>query len=206
MIEESAKGLSAHALLAKDPTEYVAILRDVFVNKEEEQDPNPSEETLTRARLSYRLLKSFHNIPGETDGIIDERILHAWIADVRRLAAESGRGDIADEFVGQLLAHSKPDLGNEAWPLPEVASVIEKIASDIMERGIEIERYNMRGAYSKAFNEGGEQEQDIASRYRGWAKRATSPRTAAMLERIAEGWDESAKRADIAAQQRKLKR
>jgi len=206
LIEGSVQGLSIHALLAKEPAEYVSIIKDVFVSKDEEQDPNPSEGKRARARQSYRLLKSFHTIPGDKNGIIDEPTLHAWIAEVRRLAAESGRGDIADELVGQLLAHSKPDQVNGAWPPPEVASVLEQIASDIMERGIEIECFNMRGVYSKACDEGGAQERDLSSRYRRWAEQATSPRTAAMLERIAEEWDESAKRADIAAELGKLKR
>ncbi len=206
LIENSVKGLSVHALLAKEPAEYVGVINNVFVSKNEQRDANPSEEKLTRARLSYRLLKSFHTIPGDKDGAIDEPTLHAWVVEVRRLATESGRGDIADEFVGQLLAHSKPNLVNGAWPPPAVASVLEQITSDIVERGIEVERFNMRGTYSKAYNEGGEQERDLASLYRQWAEQATSPRTAAMLERIAEGWGESAKQADIAAEQGKLKR
>lgn len=206
LIENSVKGLSVHALLAKEPAEYVGIINNVFVSKDEQRESNPSEEKRTRAKLSYRLLKSFHTIPGDKDGVIDEPTLHAWVVEVRRLAAESGRGDIADEFVGQLLAHSKPNLINKAWPPPEVASVLEKITSDIVERGIEVERFNMRGTYSKAHNESGGQERALASRYRRWAEQATSPRTAAMLERIAEGWDESANRADIAAELGKLKR
>jgi len=206
LIEGSVKGLSIHALLAKEPAEYVGIIKDVFVSKDVERDPNPSEEERTKAKLSYRVLKSFHTIPGDNDGIIDEPTLHAWVVKVRTLAAESGRGDIADEFVGQLLAHAKPDLVNGAWPPPEVAAVLEQIASDIIERGIEIERNNMRGVYSKAYDGGGEQERDLASGYRRWAGQATAPRTAAMLERIAEDWDERAKQEDIAAEQKKLKR
>jgi hypothetical protein len=206
LIEESVKGLAAHALLAQEPAEYVAILKNAFVSKNEEQESHPNEEMRTRARLSYRLLKSFHTIPGDTGGIIDAPILQAWVVEVRRLADESGRGDIADEFVGQLLAHSKPDLVNGAWPSTEVASVLEQIASEILEHGIEIERFNMRGVFCKAYNEGGGQERDLESSYRQWAKQSTSPRTTAMLERIAEGWNESAKRVDIAAELGKLKR
>ncbi|CAG2147294.1 hypothetical protein LMG19282_03124 [Cupriavidus campinensis] len=206
LIEDSVKGLSVHALLAKEPAEYVQIIKDVFVSKDEERDKEPTAEERAKAKLSYRLLKSFHTIPGDRDGVIDERALHAWVADVRRLAAECGRGDIADDFVGQLLAHSSPDAASGVWPPAEVASVLELIASEIVERGIEVERFNMRGVYTKAPNEGGRQERDLASRYRDWASQAISQRTAAMLERIAEGWEESAKRADIAAEQGKLKR
>lgn len=206
LIERSVKGLSVHALLASAPAEYVGILKDVFVSKDENHHPEPSEEERMRARQSYRLLKSFHTIPGEKDGVINESMLSAWITEVRKLASESGRSDIADEFVGQLLAHAQEDALNGVWPPPQVASVLEQIASDIVERGIEVERFNMRGVHSKGVNEGGVQERKLGSRYRAWAERSSSPRTRAMLERIAEGWEESAKRADIAAEQGKLKR
>lgn len=206
LIEDSVKGLSVHTLLATAPAEYVAILKHIFVSQYEEPANNPSEQEQAMATQSYRLLKSFHTIPGDKDGIIDEPTLRDWVLEVRRLATESGRGDIADEFIGQLLAHSKPDLVNGTWPPPEVASVLEQVASDTIEHGIEIERFNMRGVFSKSFHEGGEQERGLALRYREWAQQTTSSRTVAMLERIAEQWDESAKRADISAEQRKLKR
>jgi len=206
LIEGSVKGLSVHALLAREPAEYVSIIKDIFVNKNEERELSPSKEKQTRARMSYRLLSSFHTIPGEDNGVIDEPTLNAWVAEVRKLAADSGRGDIADEYVGHLLAHSKSTELDGVWPPREVASVLEKTASDMVERGIEIERFNMRGVYSKAPDEGGAQERELALRYRRWAEEAASPRTAAMLERIAEKWEEEAKRADVAAEQRKLKR
>ena len=68
-----------------------------------------------------------------------------------------------------------------------------------------IERFNMRGVYSKAPLEGGSQERDLATRYRQWAAQTISPRTSAMLERIAISWDEDARRADVEAEQQKLK-
>lgn len=68
-----------------------------------------------------------------------------------------------------------------------------------------IERFNMRGVYSKGLNEGGAQERELALQYRTWAGQATFPRTIAMLERISRDWEESAKQEDILAAQRKLK-
>lgn len=204
LIEGSVKGLSIHALLAQEPREYVNTLQYAFVSEDEEPDPNPSAEQLIRAKLSYRLLKSFHTVPGEKDGRIDEPRLMAWVLEVRTLATDCGRGDIADEFIGQLLAHSTGS--NDIWPQPAVAAVLEEIASDIVERGIEIELFNMRGVYVMEHGEGGGQTRELATVYRMWRERATSPRTAAMLERIAEDYDGRAMREDITAQQRNLKR
>lgn len=206
LIENSVEGLSIHALLAKEPAEYVSILSDVFVSENEERESSPSEQKRMRAKMSYQLLSSFHTIPGEKGGFIDELTLTDWVVEVRRLAKDVGRGNIADEYVGHLLAHSKSSEENGAWPSKAITAVIEKTASDMVERGIEIERFNMRGVYRKAPDEGGAQERELASRYRRWAEQTTSPRTAAMLERIAERWDQDATRADIAAEQGKLKR
>jgi len=204
LIEDCVKGLSIHVLLAEDPKEYVNVLKDVFVKDGEEPDLNPSAEQLIKAKLSYRLLKSFHVVPGEKDGHIDESKLFAWVSDVRTLAADCGRGAIADEFIGQLLAHSS--ASNDTWPSPSVAAVLERVASDIVERGIEIERFNMRGAYVMDYQDGGGQTRDLAATYRKWKEQIESPRTAAMLERIAEDYEDCATREGIAAEQRNLKR
>lgn len=206
LIERSTKDLSIHTLLAKSPSEYIGIINSAFVSKNEERDTNPSAEKRAIAAQSYRLLSSFHTIPGEMNNTIDEPTLFSWVNEVRKLANESGRDDIVDLYIGQLLAHSKPNLTSGSWPPAAVASVLEQIASDNIEDGIVTERFNMRGVYVKPDGEGGLQEREFALRYRQWAGQATSIRTAAMLEQIAERWEEDAKRADIKAEQRKLKR
>lgn len=203
LIEHSVKNLSIHTLLAKEPGEYIELIKLAFVSKNDDRDLNPSKEKMTRAMQSYKLLQSFHTIPGDLNGVIDESTLLAWIVEVRALAFESGHEDIADQYIGKLLAHSNADEG--IWPPAVVASVLEKIGSESIETGIEIERFNMRGVYSKALGEGGRQERELASTYRQWAKKSASLRTAMMLERIANKWDEDAKRADIRAEQDKLK-
>ncbi|MFM5179809.1 hypothetical protein ACEUAY_09415 [Aeromonas veronii] len=206
LIERSVNHLSIHTVLAQDPEEYIGLIRQAFVSKNGERDLNPSEETKARARQSYKLLQSFHTIPGDFGGEIDEAILLSWVLTVRSQAFESGHEDIAEQYIGKLLAHSKSNIDEDTWPPIAVASVLERIASKSIERGIEIERFNMRGVYTKAIGEGGQQERELASTYRQWAKKAKSLRTAIMLERIASEWDENAKREDISAEKDKLKR
>jgi len=206
LIEDSVEGLAIHALLAQDPAEYMGVIRNVFVSKDKNQDPNSSEEVRTRARMSYRLLKSFHTIQGDKEGVIDEPTLRAWISEVRKQAAETGHEGITDEFIGQLLAHSQPEIGTGTWPSSAVATTLEQIASDRVELGIEIERFNMRGVYSKGALDGGTQERELADRYSQWAQQATATRTSAMLGRIATEWEKRARQEDIEAEKKKLKR
>lgn len=207
LIEGSVKGLAVHKLLASDPAEYVAILSNVYAAKNSEPIENPSEGMRTRARMSYRLLKSFHTLPGDRgDCFVDEVALREWVMQVRALAKESDRAEIADEFIGQLIAHSKPDAESGAWPQAAIANLLDELLADGLERGIEVERFNMRGAFSRGIQEGGGQERELAATYRRWAEKTASPRTEAMLERIAQGWDSAARREDIRAEQEMLKR
>jgi len=85
--------------------------------------------------------------------------------------------------------------------------VIEHLAVDEIDRGLEIERYNMRGIYNKALYEGGDQERALANQYRAWAdsSRARWPRMARVLETSAEGWEAYARREDAEAEQDKLR-
>ena len=84
---------------------------------------------------------------------------------------------------------------------------VERLAADHIDRGLEVERHNMRGIYNKALYEGGDQERALADQYRGWAdtSRARWPRMARVLEIIAEGWEAYARREDAEAEQDKLR-
>lgn len=206
LIEGSVKGLAIHSLLAADPNEYISVLSNVYRAKSEPPVENPTEQHRARARMSYRLLRSFHTVPGEyADGGIDEVVLKNWVSQARVRAKEVDRIEVADQSIGRLLAHAKLDPSSGVWPPDSIAQLLDELAEDGLERGIEIERINMRGVYSRVVGEGGKQERDLAVTYRNWASKASSPRTAAMLERIAERWDEQAHQADIAAEKEKLK-
>jgi hypothetical protein len=81
------------------------------------------------------------------------------------------------------------------------------LASDELERGVVIERYNMRGVYGKAIGEGGQQERALAKQARDWAQAMPNfPRTAAMLIRISEGWTRDAEAEDVRAAKDALRR
>lgn len=206
LIEGSVKGLAIHALLALDADEYINVISNVYLAKSAVHVDSPSEQEKARARMSYRLLKSFHTVPGErAEGGVDEVALRSWVYQARARAEELDRVEIADEFIGQLLAHAKPDAISGAWPPEAVAKLLDELGEDGLERGIEVERFNMRGVHSRGYAEGGGQERDLAAKYRIWARQTSFPRAAAMLERIAECWDEHACRADIAAEKEKLK-
>lgn len=207
LIEDYVKGLAVYRVLTADASEYVEIVANVYAGKNEVRTESPTEEIRIKARMSYRLLKAFHAVPGtNSDGLIDGAVLKDWVVKARTLASARDRTDIVDECIGQLLAHSQPAPESGVWPQPAVASLLDEIASDALDHGMEIERFNMRGVHWRGIGEGGDQERALAATYRGWAGQTSSPRTTEMLERIARGWDADACRADVRAEKEMLKR
>jgi hypothetical protein len=172
------------------------------------QEPDePTKEKQNRARAGYQLLRSFKLVPGLGGDALDAAVLRAWIVEVRRRGAEEDRLVIAEQHIGHVLAHAQlldPDDG--AWPHRGVRGVLEALDSEQIERGIVTERINMRGAHFKALYEGGEQERELAKQCRAWADTALAwPRTAALLENIAESWERDADAADVRARQDKMR-
>lgn len=204
--QRKGDGLLLHRFMASNPDFYFEVFCDVFRGTDEEPG-EPTQAERDRAQLSYDLLSSFYTLPGTSADGVDEDVLLAWIKRVRDAGHSSGRADIGDQYIGRLLAHSDANPDDGIWPQAAVRRAIESLRSEHVERGIEIERYNMRGVHTKSIAEGGRKEREIADRYRGWARALTGfPRTEAMLSRIAEGWEREAAREDTWAEQEKLKR
>lgn len=204
LLQHSRRNLTLHRMMAANPEFFVSVLCDVF--KPATGEPTePTAERRVRARMGYGLLSEFELLPGLDRENIDPAVLRIWVADVRRRAAEVDRVRIAEEYIGHLLAHAPYDADG-AWPHSAVREVLEEIKSDGVERGIEIERFNMRGAFTKAMYEGGTQERSLADQARNSAKSlARWPRTQGLLMRIAQSWDATAEQADQMARQDEMK-
>jgi len=204
-----AKKLTIHEFMAEDPVFFVDVLCTVFLpsNRDKSEDKEPTPEERFRAQAAYRLLNGMYLIPGQSkEGDLNEAALVQWIHAVRKKAAELDRGSVADVHIGGILAHASVDPEDSAWPHRVVRNVIEKFRSDDIDRGLIIERHNMRGTFSKGLYEGGTQERALAGQYRGWAQIASKqwPRTAQVLDSITRSWEEEARREDVRAEQQKI--
>lgn len=199
--------LAIYDLLASDPEMFVDVLSHVFRGKNVPADQVVTDEMRTQANISFDLLSAFKNVPGLHGGTINERELSDWVMEVRALAAAKDLNDIGDQRIGSVLAHAPQDAAEPFWPPSAVCQVIEAAASEQIERGFAIECFNKRGIYSKGINEGGDQEREIAKRYRAWADATYNcPRTSAMLLAISEDWIRNADNADVEAEKSKYKR
>lgn len=205
VIEHEDADLALFDLMATDPKFFVSILKDVYV--EDGTDPGEhetTEEERLRGNASHRILIAFERMPGATEGVVDDAALTAWVDGMIEEGVRAKRSAVVPMYVGRVMAHAPEDGG--VWPPDPVAQTIERLASDDVERSIMIERFNMRGVYTKAMFDGGKDERGLAALNRGWASARTAfPRTKAMLNAIADRWDEDAKRADEEAERDKLR-
>lgn len=206
LLRHDREPLTIYNLLASDPEMFVDLLSHVFKSNKATGEQVLSDEMKTRARISYDVLSAFTNVPGLRDGKIDVGELSNWVMEARELADEKGLDEIGDQRIGFVLAHAPQDTEEPFWPPSPVCQVIETAASVEIERGFAIECFNKRGVYSKGINEGGDQERRFAETYKGWADATRKfPRTSAMLTEISDNWSRYAERADVEAEQSKLK-
>lgn len=206
LLRHEKEQLTIHGLLASNPEMFVDVLSQVFRGKKNPDDQVITDEMKARAKISYDLLSEFKSVPGLHEGKIDAKILSEWVVKARSLMATKNLEEIGDQRIGFVLAHAPQDADESFWPPSAVCQVIEAAASEQIERGFAIECFNKRGVYRKGINEAGAQERDFADRYKGWADATLKYlRTSAMLMAISEGWIRRAERADVEAEQGKLK-
>lgn len=190
-----------HRELSRNPDFFAEVVSLVYRGEGEERG-EVTEEAAARARLGYELLHSWHRGPAcREDGSFESSELRDWVTRARESLKERGRGVIGDQTIGGALVRTPPDPDG-AWPHAVVRDLIEELASEELERGIEIGVYNSRGVFMKSQTEGGLQERQLAERYEGYANQVGDRwhRTAAMLRRIARSYISDARREDVNAE------
>ena len=210
-LEDSEHGIpNLERQIAESPALFVQVLAHVFKRNDDGQDPpewrieNPKRRD-DLAIAAYSLLDQIERIPGtESEGTVNAEKLLDWIEEARRLCAEHGRVEVGDRKIGEFLSKA-PAEEEGGWPCLPVCEVMERIASQQIGDGFEIGVLNGRGVYSRGIDEGGEQERDLAAKYRGWAQQRAFdyPYVSSVLTRIAADYDREAKRVDTKVEIRK---
>lgn len=205
IFRHSNRGLVLHRLMIEQPQFFVDAMSMAF-RPEGSELPPPTIAEQRRASSAYALIDGLAVLPGQSGTEIDVDKLMAWCVEVRRLALGLNLAKVVDNRIGQLIAHAPPSGIDHAWPHESVRIAIERLASDNIDRGVAIERFNMRGAYSKAMGEGGAQERELAEQSKNWAESMPAfPRVAAILLKISDNWLREAKQEDINAEQEILR-
>jgi len=190
-----------HKELSNDPAFFAEIIKWTYKSR----DDNSTQEMVQRARLGHKLLSSWKTVPGSSsEGQIDYEELLKWVCEARRLCTESGRSEVGDSSIGQVFAYSKAE--EDKWPPEPICRVIDKIESSDLGDGFCIAINNKRGVTTRSPFEGGNQERELAVQFRKYAENlyTSYPRTAALLVRVAEGYEDEAKGQDKEAERRDL--
>jgi hypothetical protein len=193
------KPLALFRLIAGNPGLFASLISAVFFPAFGER-AEPTAAQRRQAQAAFRALEAFRALPGHEGQDVDASVLGAWAKEALRLTAEADRAKIGAQYVGKVLAHAPADPGDGAWPIRAVRDVLEDLNCAEVERGLAVERFNMRGPYWKDPYDGGAAERGFAAQSRQWAAASAAwPRTSAMLCAIAEDWDRHAEHEDTSA-------
>ncbi len=204
-LDRSEHGIpNLESQIAETPAVFVQAVVLAFKRSDMDEDApewrieNP-EQKVAVGQAAHRLLDQIRQIPGtEENGRIDPAALGVWLAEVRRLCRDHARADIGDQCLGQLLSRS-PASENGEWPCEAVCQAMEEVASPEIRVGFLVGTRNSRGIHVRG--EGGDQERELAAKYRRWADRLhfDYPYVGGVLEDIASSYDREAGRQDSEA-------
>lgn len=185
--------------LGDEPDFFVQLVTLAFRAKNEPRR-HRDDRSQELAQRAFSVLRKWRRLPGQRDDrSIDGDHLLRWVQGARLSLSEAGRADIGDEQIGQALAAS-PAGSDGVWPCEAVRRVVESIGSPSIETGLYLGVVNKRGVTTRGLYEGGDRERQIASDYRRWAAAAGKwPRTARLLRRIADSYEQEARWHDADA-------
>jgi len=194
MLKHHRKPRVLYRILAEDPAAFVDLYCQV----------HPAEDASPRADLIHAWFAIFEmrTVPGRTGEGLDGAVLKDWVSRARALFAERGRSESGDRAIGTVLAGS-PSAPGGTWPAEPVRDVLDVADGGSLREGFAIGMANNRGMTVRDSYEGGQQERDLAQRYRGWARQVNVgwPRVAALLRDYADQLDREGRRNDGQAEQ-----
>ncbi|MGE0627775.1 MAG: hypothetical protein AB7O43_08100 [Hyphomicrobiaceae bacterium] len=189
---------SLYAEITSNPQVFAEFICMVYKPQSRTEEQEISERQREVAGHAWRILNDCETMPGTAhDGTFDPEAFESFIAEARRLCAEADRLGSCDSVLGQIMSHAPAD-SDGVWPFGPARDVLDRGDHERMREGFEVGTHNNRGIVSKSYAEGGRQERKLADRYRKHASALhnSHPLVAAMLERIAEGYDLDGKRED----------
>lgn len=158
--------------IEEHPEFFVQAIVWVYKRKnggEDSSEFRSSQENEHLLQTGYLLLRAIERIPGQDEPTRkgQREKLMEWVDAVRRIAIRLGLEEVTDEYLGMLFSHAS--IGEDGvWPNEVVRDVMEDLSSMAISRGAHMGLYNARGVHWR--KEGGEQERELADKYRVWAE------------------------------------
>ena len=199
LLDQTDHGIpNLEELVAKSPDFYFQAIRCIYKRADGTEDWSElgfnDREQYERVTSNFdELLYQVRRMPGvDSQGETNPIALKDWLRQVRRLCERYDRADIGDLKIGEFLAHA-PANDDGVWPCRPVCEALEWMASEKVGHGFEIGARNNRGFQHR--EEGGNQDRQLAARYRGWARELVHefPYVGSVVERIAASYEDEAK-------------
>lgn len=169
-------------------------------NKPRHSDPEPIPENMQGAAITASsLIHNERGVPGrDSDGWIDPEAFSEWICSVRKLAQEQDLSVKTDLIIGAWLSDWPYKNHLDSWPAPVIADLLDQDDCEDIRRGFSTGVLNSRGVSSRMPYDGGDQEREIANKFRifGAAWENQKPNLAVMIENIAKSFEHDSWRYD----------
>ncbi|MCX6234451.1 MAG: hypothetical protein NT175_06955 [Bacteroidetes bacterium] len=209
--DNNRKPKRLHEELSRNPAFFMEVLKWIYKPDDESEivelrNGLTDKQIQNRARQAYDLLHSWKKIPGvDETGKIDYDFLKNWVDKLRELAAEYGHIELADNYIGQVLAQY-PEEQDKVWPPDEICDLIETLKSDNLNRNFSIATFNKNSSSTRGPFDGGDIERAKTNYFHKLADshRNKFPTIAGIFEKLAKGFEEDAKRMDEQAERDRL--
>lgn len=197
LLEDQGGPRYLHRELQRNP-QFFGLLISLFWPAEDAPALERSADERLLAERAFRVLQGWRLLPGLSDSGEDaSEVLAAWVLAAREVVASENRGGMGDNYIGRILACG-PHGADGHFPHPAVRQIIEEADSREIEAGFCLAIFNSRGVFTKDPCAGGDQERDLAKRYREHADAVAAewPRTAATLRVMEKRYLDWADRED----------
>lgn len=157
--------------LSRNPELMIQLVEMAFhpddnVNQSEEDE----SDRRFRAECALHILFFSHNIISfnNEDGVFDGEYMKQYIEQLYLLAKERKRAQVIDLIVGEILGGIP--RGND-YPPEALCDLVENLNNDTVDQSISRRICNSRGVTMRAYNEGGNQERSIVSKFEGYKEK-----------------------------------
>jgi hypothetical protein len=203
-LDNKRRPVNLHREMMNNPLAFMEILIHVSIPRSEtlkqqefKLNDQDKEWYKFKVRQCYKLISTCNQVPGADEiGLINYSFFQDWIITTRKLAAEAERSEIADAFIGQILA--KHPLDENGLPVKEIRDMIEAINTASLKSNFSASLFNDEGPIKKGVFEGGVDERIKADEYN--QKRETLvnlwPSTSAIFQGLSDSYTYSALQAD----------
>lgn len=174
-------------------TQMFVELMMLAYRKDNNDDPDLTDDMHSRASRAHDILGRFRTIPGYSseEGRVDQSVFKNWIQEVLRLSQEMGYMTAFGICIGTLLSYS-PVGEDGIWPHQCVREFFEDNFTELLLNHFVIGKSNQRGVHNLT---GGDEEKLLAEKYAEYANKLMLeyPKMAAVVRKISDGYLEEAR-------------